>query len=68
MEQGKLLLSPEEASERLGLRRTTMYALLASGEIKSIKIGKLRRVPITVLQEYIDRKLASQMLTTEAGA
>ena len=68
MEQGKLLLSPEEASERLGLRRTTMYALLASGEIKSIKIGKLRRVPITVLQEYIDRKLASQMLTTDAGA
>jgi len=68
MEQGKLLLSPEEASERLGLRRTTMYALLASGEIKSIKIGKLRRVPITVLQEYIDRKLASQMRTTDAGA
>jgi excisionase family DNA binding protein len=46
-------LTVEEAARRLGVGRTTMYALLASGEIPSIAIGRLRRVPADALAAYV---------------
>ncbi|WP_457029216.1 helix-turn-helix domain-containing protein [Kitasatospora sp. P5_F3] len=46
-------LTVEEAARRLGVGRTTMYALVASGEIPSVTIGRLRRVPAEGLKEYI---------------
>jgi excisionase family DNA binding protein len=46
-------LTVEEAARRLGVGRTTMYALLASGEVPSVTIGRLRRVPAEALAEYI---------------
>jgi hypothetical protein len=30
-----------------------MYELLASGAVKSVKIGVLRRVPVAALEEYV---------------
>lgn len=53
----KLLLTAEEAGEVLGLSRTTVYALMATGALRSVKIGGARRVPATVLREYVDRLL-----------
>ena len=49
----KLLLKPEEAAAVLGVGRSKMYELLASGAVKSVKIGALRRVPATALEEYV---------------
>ena len=46
-------LTVEEAARRLGVGRTTMYALLASGEIPSVTIGRLRRIPAEALNEYV---------------
>jgi excisionase family DNA binding protein len=46
-------LTVEEAARRLGVGRTTMYALLASGEVPSVTIGRLRRVPAEALAEYV---------------
>ena len=46
-------LTVEEAARRLGVGRTTMYALVASGEVPSVTIGRLRRVPAEALKEYI---------------
>jgi excisionase family DNA binding protein len=46
-------LTVEEAARRLGVGRTTMYALLASGEIPSMAIGRLRRVPADALAAYV---------------
>lgn len=40
----KLLLTAEEAAERLGVSRTNVYRLIASGRLRSVKIGKLRRI------------------------
>ncbi|MEU6848442.1 helix-turn-helix domain-containing protein [Actinacidiphila alni] len=43
----------EEAARRLSVGRTTMYALLASGEIPSVTVGRLRRVPAEALHAYV---------------
>jgi excisionase family DNA binding protein len=51
----KLLLSPEEVSEALGISRTKVYELLRAEQIISVKIGALRRVPVHALHDYIAR-------------
>ena len=49
------LLTVEEAAHRLSIGRTTMYALLRAGAVRSVKVGRLRRIPAEALTEYIDR-------------
>lgn len=51
----ELLVSAEEAASRLSLGRTTVYALIASGRLRSVRIGRLRRVPIVALNEFVER-------------
>lgn len=46
-------LTVEEAARRLSVGRTTMYALLASGEIPSVTVGRLRRIPAEALNDYV---------------
>lgn len=48
-----LLLTVEEAARRLGLGRTFVYRLISSGELESVKLGRLRRVPADCLPEYV---------------
>ncbi len=48
----KLLLTVEEAAELLGLGRTTTYALIKSGALKSVLIGRARRIRVTDLDAY----------------
>ena len=55
----KLLLSPQEAADALSINRSTLYALLMRGEIPSIQIGRARRIPVQVLEEWIAGKLAA---------
>jgi len=50
-----LLVTPVEAARRLSVGRTTIYALMASGELSSVTIGRCRRVPVTSLQSFVDR-------------
>jgi excisionase family DNA binding protein len=40
----KYLLTVEEAAELLALGRTTVYALIRSGDLNSVQVGRLRRV------------------------
>lgn len=51
----RVLLTPEEAAEALGIGRTTIYALIKNGEIESIQIGRLRRIPTDALAPCIAR-------------
>lgn len=46
-------LTVEEAARRLGIGRTTMYALIASGQVQSVRIGRLRRIPAEALAAYL---------------
>jgi excisionase family DNA binding protein len=53
-EETKRLLSAEELARELGVGRTTAYALLWSGQIPSMKIGRLRKVRREDVQAFID--------------
>jgi excisionase family DNA binding protein len=50
-----LVLTIEQAAKRLGIGRTLAYALVSSGEIESVTIGRLRRIPAECLTEYVNR-------------
>jgi excisionase family DNA binding protein len=49
-----LLLTVEQAARRLNIGRSTLYELLQSGRLKSVTVGRLRRVPTWALSEFID--------------
>jgi excisionase family DNA binding protein len=51
----RLLLTVEAAAERLNIGRTMMFALIKDGEVESVQIGRLRRVPATALDDFVDR-------------
>lgn len=62
-----VLLTVEEAAERLSIGRTTMYGLVSAGAIESVTIGRLRRVPSECLAEYVSRLRASGQPESEAA-
>jgi len=51
----KLLLTVEESAEVLGISRTKVFALIASGAVRSVMIGGSRRVVADGLREYVSR-------------
>ena len=52
----RLLLSVVEAAERLGIGRTLMYELLTSGQIESVHVGRLHKIPADALETFIARR------------
>lgn len=50
----RMLLTPEEAAEALGVGRTKVYELMAAGRLASVRIGRSRRVPTRALAELVD--------------
>ena len=49
-----LVLTVEEAADRLGVGRTVMDALVSSGAVESVRIGRLRRAPADALLAFLD--------------
>jgi len=54
-----LLLTVEAAAARLGIGRTFTYALVKSGELESVPVGRLRRIPAECIAEYVQRLRAN---------
>jgi excisionase family DNA binding protein len=54
----KLMLTVPEAAAVLSISRSVLYDLLLRGEIRSVKIGRSRRVPFVMLEEFVARRLA----------
>jgi excisionase family DNA binding protein len=48
-----VLLTVEEAARRLRIGRTTCFRLVLSGEIESVTVGRLRRIPVDALPAYV---------------
>lgn len=48
-----VLLTVEEAARRLRIGRTTCFKLVLAGEIESVTVGRLRRVPAEALPAYV---------------
>lgn len=50
----KMLLTPMEVGEALGLGRSKVYALIASGALPSVRIGRRAvRVPAQALNAWV---------------
>lgn len=49
----RLLLTVDEAAERLGVGRSLMYELISSGEVASIRVGRLRRIAPEALATFV---------------
>jgi excisionase family DNA binding protein len=56
----RVLLTVEEAAQRLNIGKTKTYALVMSGEIESVLIGRLRRVHVDAVTAY-----AAQLFTQQ---
>ena len=54
----RILLSVEDAAERLDIGRTMLYEPISAGAIHAIHVGRLRKVPVEALREYVDRQRA----------
>lgn len=48
-----LVLRPEEVARALQVSRWTVYELLRTRALHSVKIGGVRRVPVDALAQYI---------------
>ncbi len=55
----KLLLRVTEASQLTGYPKNTVYGLIASGQLKSIRLGKAIRIPLKALEEWIEKNQSS---------
>jgi excisionase family DNA binding protein len=53
--EGKLLLTVDEAAQRLGIGRSHTYGYVMRGFIPSVKLGRSRRVPAAALEEFVGR-------------
>lgn len=61
--EGKLLLTVDEAADRLGIGRSHAYQCVLKGELESVKIGRSRRVPAKALEDFIERLSAQSSHT-----
>lgn len=52
----KLLLGITEVAALLSLGRSKTYALIAAGELPSIRLGKSVRVPAQKLREWVQER------------
>ena len=49
----KLLQTVEQVARRLSVGRSTAYSLVLSGQLESVTVGRLRRVPVEALATFL---------------
>ncbi len=57
----QLLITVEEMAAMLSIGRTVAWELVRKRKIKSVKIGRTRRVPIVAIQEYIEQLMDEEV-------
>jgi len=50
---GRKSVRPAEAALLLGICRDTVYVLLRSGRLRSIKAGRARLIPLSAIDEFL---------------
>ena len=51
-----LTMTVDEVAEALGVSKYLVWEMVRRNEIRSIKLGKLRRIPRTALMELLEGK------------
>lgn len=52
----RLLLNVPEAAHRLGISRSRLYEIIGAGDIETVTIGRLRKIPTIALEEYVEQR------------
>ena len=65
MNEGKLLLSVDQAAQRLSIGRSLCYELVMRGDIPSLKLGRRRLVSVAALEQFIVERLEEETGATE---
>ena len=50
-----IAVSPNEAARLCSIGRTTLYAALSSGELRSVKIGTRRLITMDALKDWLSQ-------------
>jgi excisionase family DNA binding protein len=53
----RLVVTVSEAASMLGISRAKIYPMILSGEIRSLKIGRSRRIPAREIESFIEQQL-----------
>lgn len=64
----RVLLTIEEAAEKLGIGRTLMCKLIRTGDVESVLIGRLRRIHIDAVNSYAEHLVAEQRAVSSVCA
>jgi len=64
MLETRLLYRPEEAAAALSLGRSKVFELMADGRLKSVQIGRARRITSAALQEYVTNLAVEETRST----
>lgn len=54
MQESIMIYKPEELMPLLRLSRNTIYELLRSGQIRSVKVGKCYLIPKNAISEFLN--------------
>lgn len=63
-----LVLTVEQAREALGgISQATIFRLMQSGQLRSFKVGRLRRVSWAAIEDYVRRQEAADDESLSVG-
>ena len=57
----KLLLKTNECAELLGVSRSRLYELMNAGAVRSVVIGRSRRIPRAELERFVEQLETEQL-------
>jgi excisionase family DNA binding protein len=60
MNEHSVSVRVEEAAERLGVCRATLFTLIAEGRLRTFKVGRRRLIAVTELERFAERQTAIQ--------
>ena len=60
MSVDRLLYKPVEAAQAIRVSRSKMYVLMRSGQVPSIRVGGVLRVPVEALRLWVEQQLADR--------
>jgi len=63
----RLLVTIDEAAQSLAVSRRTLYRLIDSGDVDTIRIGSARRIPVSSLHRFGERRIRDSRIDTIGG-
>ena len=57
----RLLLRIPEVAETLGIGRSKIYEIIASGELPTVRVGRAVRISVTTLQKWVEEREQQNM-------